>query len=501
MEEMTSVSQDAREHDAAACLQRMVRCRQARKRLHHLVTFVFEKYYDADSGQEYYLDKRTGETTWEKPRSLYNGQDIEVTAIYQSHDEVSSTLLEEVKDTSEQDIIEGTQGDDARGFTTQELAIAREQFAHYDTDSSASLSASELHQLLTHLGEELTIANVRDLMKAVGTDQSGEVTFDAFLHMLRTQHDKNPYSVSLELALLFGPKELAQLKQQFQILDSDGSGSIDEMELQQIIKKFGRQSIDFDVSAMLREVDKDKSGKIEFNEFLYIVASMTRSDASDSKSSFAALLDLGITQGILKGLDDVVHASRQKFYDWLNADQIAEQKRRDDQRERQKRRELSKQQQLATDRAIYAKHQAEVAAIERARLAPVEGLKILVDFQGDGCNFPLVGQFARVHYVATFLDTGKVFESTRKRCGSALELCVGVGHLILGFDLALQRMSVGETAQVTIGPALAYGVKGQPPCIPPNAALVFRIELISIKEKLVTTNVTPLTPVQRIRKI
>jgi len=46
------------------------------------------------------------------------------------------------------------------------------------------------------------------------------------------------------------------------------------------------------------------------------------------------------------------------------------------------------------------------------------------------------------------------------------------------------QMSVGETAKLTCAPIVAYGVKGRPPKIPPNSTLVFRVELIAIKEKL-----------------
>lgn len=494
MERDVSKSHDARKHEAAACLQRMFRCRQARVRLHQLVASVFEKFYDANSGLEYYLDKRTGETTWEKPRALINGQEIGLTAIYHGNEETTTLALDQ---TDDMDKTDGTQ--EPRGFSPQDLALAREQFDLFDSDSSGSISLLKLHKLFNLLGEELTLANVHDLVQAVDTDQSGKVTFETFIHLLQTQHDKNPYSVSLPLALFFRPHELTKLKHQFLILDTDGSGSIDAQELEKLVSKLGRQALEFDISAMVREVDKDQSGTIDFNEFLHIVATMTNKDATTSKSSFAALLDLGRKQGLFHGLDDVLQASRQKVYKWLKADHIAEQKRLESQRERQKRRELDHQQQLAMDRAIYAKHQAQIAAIEQARHAPVQDLKIIVEFQGDGINYPLVGQFARVHYVATFQETGKVFESTRLRCKSALELCVGVGHTIPGFDLALQRMSVGETALVTIAPALAYGVNGRPPCIPPNAVLVFRIELISIKEKLVKTDGAPLTLLQRIR--
>ncbi|POM77684.1 Calmodulin [Phytophthora palmivora] len=481
--------QEAREQEAAACLQRMFRCRKARLRLRQMLASVFEKFYDADSGLYYYLDRRTGKTTWEKPCVLRGDDDIELTAVYKRNDSeiepTGETNALEVVDLDKDDNQSAnpeeedkeSEGGDQKylGYSPQDLVAAREQFAHYDTDSSGSINATEMHKLFTNLGEQLTLNNVRELIKSVDTDGNGEVDFDEFLHLLRKQQDKNQYSVSLTLALLFGPKELTKLKQQFMVLDLDGSGAIDEHELRQFVKKLGRRADEFDLPAMLREVDDDGSGTIGFNEFLQIVANMTKNDDSDPKSAFAALLDLGIAQGVLKGLDEVVQASRQKIYEWLNSDLIAEQKRLQGKRERRRRQEEERQRELAKDRELYAKHQADLAAIERARNAAIEGLAIEVEFEGDCRNFPVAGQFARVHYVASFERTGEVFESTR-------------------------RMSVGETARVTIAPALAYGVKGRPPRIPPNAALVFRIELISIKEKLQSSiEVAPITPVQRVR--
>ncbi|GMF11246.1 unnamed protein product [Phytophthora lilii] len=508
--------QKTREEQAAACLQRMFRCRKARLRLRQMLASVFEKFYDAESGLYYYLDKRSGETTWEKPRALRGDDDIELTAVYDGKEESVSeadptgasnsddndkeAVKTENDESGEGAEEEGEEEENYLGYSAQDLALAREQFAHYDTDASGSINATELHKLFTNLGEQLTLNNVRDLIKAVDTDGNGEVDFDEFLHLLRKQQDKNQYSTSLTLALLFGPKELTKLKQQFMVLDLDVSGAIDEHELQQLVRKLGRRADEFDLPAMLREVDADGSGTIGFNEFLQIVATMTKSEDGGPKSAFAALLHLGIAQGLLNGLDEVVQASRQKIFEWLNADLIAEQKRLAIKRERRRRQEEERQRQLAKDQELYAKHQAELAALERARHTQVEGLSFEVEFEGDGHNFPVAGQFARVHYVASFERSGEIFESTRARCGSALEFCVGAGHTITGFDLALQRMSVGETARVTIAPALAYGVKGRPPRIPPNAALVFRIELISIKEKIQSSiDVAPVTPLQRVR--
>ncbi|KUF98756.1 hypothetical protein AM588_10011449 [Phytophthora nicotianae] len=229
-----------------------------------------------------------------------------------------------------------------------EVQEKREQEA-----AAGSINANELHKLFTNLGEQLTLNNVRELIKAVDKDGNGEVDFDEFLHLLRKQQDKNRYSASLTLALLFGPKELTKLKQQFMILDLDGSGSIDEHELQQLVKKLGRRAEEFDLPAMLREVDGDGSGTIGFNEFLQIVASMTKSDGGP-KSAFAVLLDMGIAQGLLNGLDEVVQASRQKVYEWLNSDLVAEQKRLQGKRERRRRQEEERQRQLAKDQELYA---------------------------------------------------------------------------------------------------------------------------------------------------
>ncbi|RLN97904.1 hypothetical protein BBJ28_00011596, partial [Nothophytophthora sp. Chile5] len=477
---------EAREQAAAACLQRLFRCRRARLRLRALLASVFEKFYDAESGLYYYLDKRSGETMWEKPRVLRGDDDIELAAVFEGEQGQRATSTGDEADGLEiVDLEQNTEDDEAEApdFSAQELALAREQFAHYDADSSGSISATELHKLFSSLGEPLTLANVRELIQEVDTDGNGEVDFDEFLQLLRKQQRKNRYSASLALALLFGPRELNKLKQQFMALDLDGSGAIDEHELQKLVEKLGRHASEFDLPAMLREVDADGSGSIGFNEFLQIVVAMTKG-GDGTKSAFAALLALGIAQGLLNGLDEVVQASRQKVFEWFNADLIAEQKRLAVKRERRRRQEEERHRQLARDRELYAQHQIELAAVERARHAQVEGLVMEVEFEGDGRNFPIAGQFARVHYVGSFQQTGEVFESTRARCGSALELCVGAGHTIAGFDLALQRMSVGETARVTIAPALGYGVKGRPPRIPPNAALVFRIELISIKEKL-----------------
>lgn len=104
------------------------------------------------------------------------------------------------------------------------------------------------------------------------------------------------------------------------------------------------------------------------------------------------------------------------------------------------------------------------------------GLQYEVLKAGTGAK-PTAEQTVSVHYTGTLVD-GTVFDSSVQR-GQPAEF--PVNRVIQGWVEALQLMSVGSKWRLVIPPAIAYGANGAPPDIPPNATLVFEVELLGIK--------------------
>jgi peptidylprolyl isomerase len=107
------------------------------------------------------------------------------------------------------------------------------------------------------------------------------------------------------------------------------------------------------------------------------------------------------------------------------------------------------------------------------------GLKYTVLKAGKGAT-PKSGQEVFVHYTGT-LTNGKKFDSSRDR-GQPFSFKVGAGQVIPGWDEALSTMKVGERRKLIIPPKLGYGAAGAGGVIPPNATLIFDVELLKLGE-------------------
>ncbi|WP_203296646.1 peptidylprolyl isomerase [Luteirhabdus pelagi] len=106
------------------------------------------------------------------------------------------------------------------------------------------------------------------------------------------------------------------------------------------------------------------------------------------------------------------------------------------------------------------------------------GLRYKIIQKGDGTKAEK-GKMVSVHYKGMFID-GKEFDNSFKR-GNPIDFPVGMGSVIPGWDEGIQLLQVGDKARFVIPPQLAYGSRGAGGVIPPDATLIFDVELVNVK--------------------
>lgn len=113
-------------------------------------------------------------------------------------------------------------------------------------------------------------------------------------------------------------------------------------------------------------------------------------------------------------------------------------------------------------------------------ITTASGLQYIVVKEGKGAP-ATKGSMVKVHYTG-YLDDGSIFDSSVKR-GDPIKFQVGVNQVIPGWDEGLQLMKVGDKFRLIIPGKLAYGEKGVPNLIGPNATLTFDVELMEVTAK------------------
>jgi peptidylprolyl isomerase len=106
------------------------------------------------------------------------------------------------------------------------------------------------------------------------------------------------------------------------------------------------------------------------------------------------------------------------------------------------------------------------------------GLEYIDEQVGDGAS-PQRGQQVSVQYTGWLTD-GKKFDSSRDH-GQAFAFPVGTGYVIPAWDEGVATMKVGGKRRLIVPPGLGYGARGAPPVIPPNATLIFDVELLAVQ--------------------
>ncbi|XP_074587144.1 calcium-dependent protein kinase 10-like [Curcuma longa] len=151
----------------------------------------------------------------------------------------------------------------AEQLSEDEIAGLKQMFKMIDTDNSGQISFEELKAGLERIGANLKESEIYALMQAADVDNSGTIDYGEFvaatLHLNKIEREDHLFAA-------------------FSYFDKDGSGYITQDELQQACEEFGIK--DVKLEDMIREVDQDNDGRIDYNEF---VAMMHKGDAGFGK--------------------------------------------------------------------------------------------------------------------------------------------------------------------------------------------------------------------------
>jgi peptidylprolyl isomerase len=133
--------------------------------------------------------------------------------------------------------------------------------------------------------------------------------------------------------------------------------------------------------------------------------------------------------------------------------------------------------------AIAPIHSAKAQTSGRPMTTP-SGLQVLDTTPGTGAS-PKTGDTCVMHYTGWLYangQKGQKFDSSVDR-GKPFEFPIGVGRVIKGWDEGVSTMKVGGKRTLIIPPALGYGASGAGGVIPPNATLMFDVELLEVKSR------------------
>jgi peptidylprolyl isomerase len=122
-------------------------------------------------------------------------------------------------------------------------------------------------------------------------------------------------------------------------------------------------------------------------------------------------------------------------------------------------------------------------SIDPAKMTKTDSGLRYQDLTAGNGEMPRRGQTCVMHYTGWLWEDGKKgkkFDSSRDR-GAPFSFAIGVGQVIPGWDEGVATMKVGGKRLLLIPPALGYGERGAGGVIPPNATLLFDVELLGVK--------------------
>ncbi|KAL4218285.1 Calmodulin-like protein 6 [Mactra antiquata] len=169
----------------------------------------------------------------------------------------------------------------SKGTTTQKTEKEKEKFEKevkemfrlFDKDGDNTITADEMAHVLRGLGFHMTNKEIKKALKEIDTNGNGKVEYGEFRAFLIKQFKESKSESETK----------REIRQAFKLFDRDGNGYIEKAELRRAMRTLGEPLTEAEIDIMMKDADKNRDGKIDYEEFVALWTSKTEELHARSK--------------------------------------------------------------------------------------------------------------------------------------------------------------------------------------------------------------------------
>lgn len=183
--------------------------------------------------------------------------------------------------------------DEASGITRTQMKEFREAFRLFDKDGDGTITKEELGRVMRSLGQYARVEELQDMLQEVDSDGDGNVSFEEFVSILsKSMVGTGNCSSSAE-------QEERELRDAFRVFDKHNRGYICASDLRAVLQCLGEDLSEEEIEDMIKEVDSDGDGRIDFLEFVHALGEPEDACDDEDEDDAAEGLEISLPPTIL----------------------------------------------------------------------------------------------------------------------------------------------------------------------------------------------------------